>query len=177
MSRIRTTAGAVGLVALIVLSTTGAGHAADTPCDPDVKQTIDAAHDKEVQRKVDLANDVYSRAEKSFSDMSCIENIMNTHYGWFLNVPSLDDIFGKLKNKRCQEVQDGFNRATGPLTQTFSAKLPMADELYDIGFSNFGFNAGIGKGVSGGSAGSGSTGGTIDPGARLGEIMSQKSDQ
>jgi len=121
MPRFRTIAATAAIVIAL-----GAHPAAalTTPSEGDcavgVAEIQDEAKREYIDGSVALADSVYSRMPKSFTQMSCLERLMQGGMDIFFSPPSIGDFIGMLENFICDQAENLFAQATAPLNQAFT---------------------------------------------------------
>jgi hypothetical protein len=106
-----------------------ADDAATGGCSPDIQKAQDEARAAYITARTALANQNYSTAPESFSNLSCLDRLMNSGMDIFFQPPSMSDLLGLVENFVCDKSNEIYQDATAPLNQTFQGGLQGTGEI------------------------------------------------
>lgn len=132
------------LCALVSLIGTGNSLAASErgDCLPEIRAQQEQILRQHIDDSVNLATNTYPKKSSSFSELSCLENIMNSGANIFFSPPGLDDLIGRLKSYACGAIDSEYYKLTSSINMNTS--LPLGEVVP-------GLNIDGGFGVSPGS--------------------------
>ncbi|SOC30436.1 hypothetical protein [Thalassospira xiamenensis] len=96
-------------------------------CLTDVAMATDDAREEAINRHLLLAEGAFSEMTETFSDMSCLENLLDGGMDIFFSPPSLGSLLNKLKNAVCRKAKSMLNEAVAPLNRAANASLNVGE--------------------------------------------------
>ena len=143
----RNTLTAVTLTALSVLVISGKAFAAGErgDCLPEIQAQQDQILRQHIDDSVNLATNIYPKKSSSFSELSCLENIMNSGTNIFFSPPGLDDLIGKLKSFACGAIDSQYYKLTSSISMNSS--IPLGEAVPGLNIGSIGGGFGVSPGA------------------------------
>ncbi len=103
-----------------------------------------------IDDQVNLATNTYPKKSQSFSDLSCLDNLMNSGMDIFFSPPGLGDLMSKLKSYACNAVDSQYSQLTSSISSGANSSLSIGEVVpgLNLGSIGGGFGTTPGSGTS-----------------------------
>lgn len=127
-----------------IMSVSHISYAFTVACSDDIKSVLDDDAKFQVESDIGLASNAFTMPE-SLTDISCLNDILNSGLGILFGPPDLSGILDMLKNQACNYIDTAYSDAVNPIMNRLNEATSISGgELGGTGIFIPGGNIGIG---------------------------------